>query len=334
MNSKPFLLAGLLLVTIFVIGFSQFNIRENTEQKKEAPETAPSFDQAFLNQGLLTNTDKRSIPLDEVLNGGPGKDGIPSINEPNFISISEAQKKEAGETEGLAVSINGDARFYPYTVLVWHEIVNDIVGGVPIAATFCPLCGSGIVFGRTLETGLVNFGVSGFLWESNLLMYDSATETLWSQAKGEAVIGEQTGIKLSVIDSDLITFDSFVAKYPDGKVLSRETGHIRNYGFYPYGDYEENDQYIFPVSNTDTRFDGKELMYVVPVGSGSAAFPRAALIESGGATLVIGEETLTASVDQGSITVTTSDGTVLPGYHEMWFSWATHHGDTGVVWEK
>ncbi len=294
---------------------------------------APVVSQEFRSQGLLTNTDIHSIDLSEVLNGGPGKDGIPSIDNPTFISIQEADKIEDGETEGLAVSINGEHRFYPYTILVWHEIVNDTVGGKDISVTFCPLCGSGIVFDRTLEGGLTTFGVSGLLWESNLLMYDRATETLWSQAKGEAVVGEQTGEKLTVLDSDLISFESFKNKYPNGEVLSRKTGYTRAYGFYPYGDYEQNDTYIFPISNTDTRFDGKELMYVVPLTNSSAAFPRAALLTEGSATLTTDEGVLTAQTNDGSITVL-KDGVVLPGYHEMWFSWATHNAEGGFVWEQ
>jgi len=305
----------------------------------EVPPTEPLLKQAlpvivsqeFISQGLLTDTSIHSIDLQEVLNGGPGKDGIPSIDTPTFTSTQEAAKSEDVETEGLAVSINGEHRFYPYTILVWHEIVNDTVGGKDISITFCPLCGSGIVFDRTLSDGVTTFGVSGLLWKSNLLMYDRATETLWSQAKGEAVVGAQTGEKLTVLDSDLITLESFIKKYPGGQVLSRDTGHTRAYGFYPYGDYEQNDTYIFPVSNTDTQFDGKELMYVVPLANGSAAFPRAALIEAGNATLETDTGQLSATVDEGSITVT-QNGNALAGYHEMWFSWATHNGQNGFVW--
>ncbi len=293
-----------------------------------------AVEQAFSGQGLSTDTSIASIPLDQVLNGGPGKDGIPSIDNPQFISIAEAQRVEEGQTEGLAVSINGESRFYPYTVLVWHEIVNDTVGGKNVSVTFCPLCGSGIVFDRNLASEVTTFGVSGLLWESNLLMFDRATETLWSQAKGEAVIGSETGEKLSVIDSDLITLDAFIAKYPTGTVLSRKTGNLRAYGFYPYGDYEQNDQYIFPISNTDTRYDGKELMYVVPLKDSSAAFPRAALLEKGVATLETSAGVLSAVASNGSISVSDSNGAVLPGYHEMWFSWATHNAENGFVWAE
>jgi len=300
-----------------------------------APHVEPvTHQQEFLSQGLKTNTDKRSIELDQVLNGGPGKDGIPAINNPLFVPLQEALAIEDPTTEGLVVSINGESKFYPYTILVWHEIVNDTVGGTDVSVTFCPLCGSGIVFDRLKNNTLVTFGVSGLLWESNLLMYDNINESLWSQAKGEAVIGEDLGHKLTIIDSDLISLEVFAEQYPEGVVLSRKTGHTRAYGFYPYGDYEQNDDYIFPVSNTDARFDGKELMYVVPLGTGSAAFPRSALIAAGGATLTTDEGVLTAQVLEGSITVTDSAGKTLPGYHEMWFSWATHNAEGGFVWEQ
>lgn len=284
--------------------------------------------------GFITDTSIASINTDEVLSGGPGKDGIPSIDNPTFISLGEALEIEPLDTEGLSVEIDGTARFYPYTILVWHEIVNDVFGETPVAVTFCPLCGSGIVFDRFVNGELLTFGVSGYLWESNLLMFDRENESLWSQAKGESVIGEATGTKLEVVNSELITLEQFKNLYPDGTVLSRDTGHIRAYGFYPYGDYEQNDEYIFPISNTDTRFDGKELLYVVRSGEQSIAFPRSMLLEKGSAEIITDAGIITAQTNQGTITVSNASGNILPGYHEMWFSWATHNGENGIVWEE
>jgi len=323
----------LVLVALTVVAFYAIkNTKPVPEEKREV--VASEESNAFDLPDFKTNTSIISIDSDEILSGGPGKDGIPSIDNPSFISVTEAAQIEPLEAEGLSVVIDDVARFYPYTILVWHEIVNDVFGKKPVAITFCPLCGSGIVFDRILDGEILTFGVSGYLWESNLLMFDRENESLWSQAKGEAVAGDATGTKLEVIHSDLISFEEFKSTYPDGQVLSRDTGHIRAYGFYPYGDYEENDDYIFPVSNTDTRFDGKELMYVVVSGDESIAFPRAALLEAGSAEVISESGIVKAEVDGSKITVTDSSGNALPGYHEMWFSWATHNGENGLVWEQ
>lgn len=329
---KIYILPLLLLVTALFFLLTH-NPIENSEQI-ETQDLITDERSSFSLSGFSTDTSKHTIPLDEILSGGPGKDGIPSINNPLFISTQQAIEIEERETEGLSVVIDGEARFYPYTILVWHEIVNDTFGETPVAVTFCPLCGSGIVFDRKVGDEIVTFGVSGYLWESNLLMFDRTTESLWSQAKGEAVVGKETGKKLEIIASDLISLQEFVTRYPEGSVLSRDTGHLRAYGFYPYGDYEQNDEYLFPVSSTDSQFDAKELLYVVQRGDTSIAFPRAALLQAGSAVVTTEGETVSASTQGGIIKATGSDGSVLPGYHEMWFSWAIHNGETGIVWEE
>lgn len=147
-----------------------------------------AFEQGFLGRGLKTNTSQRSIELSKVLSGGPGKDGIPAIREPVFVSVSEKPESVLLDTDGIVLG-KGQAKFYPYNIMIWHEIVNDTVDGVPVAVTFCPLCGSAAVFDRRVDGESLSFGVSGLLYQSNLLMHDSKTESLWSQVLGEAVVG-------------------------------------------------------------------------------------------------------------------------------------------------
>ena len=171
------------------------------EQKKEnndVGDITEDFEQAFIRDGLKTNSAIRSIDLKLVLGGGPGKDGIPSIDSPTFTNIANADSTITDETLGLYVKAGGVEKFYPYNVLVWHEIVNDVVGGTPLVVTFCPLCGSAIVFDATYDGEAHDFGVSGKLYDSNLLMYDRDTESLWSQIIGEAVVGDETGKKLTI----------------------------------------------------------------------------------------------------------------------------------------
>lgn len=285
-------------------------------------------EQSFLSGGLKTDTAKASIPLEKILSGGPGKDGIPALTNPAFVSVAEAKKFLKDDMEGIKVTVGNTTRFYPYNILVWHEIVNDVIEGKPLVVTFCPLCGSAIVF-DTPET----FGVSGKLYESNLLMYDKTTESLWSQIKGEAVVGERTGAKLAIYPSQIISFKDIKERYKDAEVLSTKTGHSRDYTFYPYGGYNESSDTIFPVSVKDNRFPAKEIMYAVNVGEKSAVFTFKDLSETP-ATLSVGSQKITVIKKDGEVEAKDESGKIIPGYYAMWFSWAAHHQEDGIVWKR
>lgn len=287
----------------------------------------PRNEGAFARFGLVTDTDAASIPLEEVLFGGPGKDGIPALDHPTFVSISNAEVND--ETLGVLVSVKGEERFYPYSILVWHEIANDSIEDMHFAVTFCPLCGSAIVFNRQVDGDILTFGVSGLLYESNLLMYDRKTESLWSQAGTEAVVGDYTGTRLDILPMHIISFAELKERHPGALVLSTNTGYARSYDVDPYTGYGLTDELYFPVSVSDERFSAKELMYVVPVGNLSVAFPVAELTDTD--TFTAGTTTLTALRVPDGIVVT-AGGERVPGYYEMWFSWATQHEDDGVVW--
>ena len=144
-------------------------------------------------RGWNTNWNKHTIDYDELLSGGPPRDGIPSIDEPEFVSPDEAEEWLADNEPVIALEIDGDARAYPLQILTWHEIVNDTVGGVPVAVTFCPLCNSAITFDRRLDGEIYEFGTSGLLRNSDLVMYDRTTESLWQQFTGEAIVGDLVG---------------------------------------------------------------------------------------------------------------------------------------------
>jgi len=189
--------------------------------------------------GFDTNLEKRSIDLDELIDGGPGKDGIPSIDDPRFVSQEEASDWLNGREPVISLEINGEARAYPIQILMWHEIANDELGGVPVSVTFCPLCYSAIVFDRRHDGEVLEFGVSGLLRHSDMIMYDRQTESLWQQFSGEALVGDYTGDFLTIVPSQLISFDQFREAHPDAPVMSRETGHRRNYGENPYAGYDD-----------------------------------------------------------------------------------------------
>ena len=160
--------------------------------------------QDFLQYGLQTNTRQASIDIDLVLSGGPGKDGIPALTKPAFVSIAESNENDS--FRGILVTMGGEQRFYPYSILVWHEIVNDSIGDQHFSVTFCPLCGTGIVYNREFDDTVLEFKVSGLLYESNLLMYDTATESLWSQSLGKAVVGDRLGDTLRSTSVSVVVF--------------------------------------------------------------------------------------------------------------------------------
>jgi Protein of unknown function (DUF3179) len=210
----------------------------------------------------VSTQDKNSIvPLDQIVSGGPPPDGIPSIDNPKFISIQEAEEFLKGSDLIVGLKINGDTRAYPLQILVWHEIVNDIVGNTPVAVTYCPLCFTNQVFNRTMNDGqILEFGTSGKLYNSNLVMYDRTTKSLWSQAMSQSVVGKLAGVKLERIPFDVSYWKEWKQLYPDSKVLSRDTGFSRPYGVDPYGDYYTSKEVLFPIAKHDDRLGLKEIV--------------------------------------------------------------------------
>ncbi|NIO68871.1 MAG: DUF3179 domain-containing protein [Anaerolineae bacterium] len=200
------------------------------------PEESPP---AGAESQFSTDFSKHSVPYSEILSGGPPKDGIPAIDDPKFVSVEEADAWLQPQEPVVLVQVKDDARAYPIQIFMWHEIVNDTVGGVPVTVTFCPLCNTGVAFERTFEGQVLDFGTTGRLRFSNLIMYDRQTETWWQQATGEGIAGEFTGRQLTFVPASMISWADFKATYPDGKVLSRETGYSRDYGRNPYTGYDD-----------------------------------------------------------------------------------------------
>jgi len=208
---------------------------------------------------METNGIKHLIPLDKIKGGGPPKDGIPSIDNPVFADIQGSHFMSDSDTV-VGLEINGEAKAYPIFILVWHEIVNDKVGGTPVSVTYCPLCYTNQVFERVIDGQEVEFGTSGKLYNSNLVMYDRLTESYWSQALGIAVKGELTGYQLNLIPFDVITWGDWKKLHPDTVVLTTDTGHIRSYATDPYGNYYTEPRIFFPVEHSDDRMNPKEII--------------------------------------------------------------------------
>ncbi len=184
-----------------------------------------------------TDFSKSSIDFADILSGGPPKDGIPSIDKPLFHTI-DAETKLGPQEPVIGLSINGEARAYPLRILMWHEIVNDVIGGVPVSVTYCPLCNTSIVFERKIGDTLYDFGTTGKLRYSDLVMYDRQTQSWWQQFSGEAIVGKLLGTKLVTVPSRLESFENFKKRFPAGKVLRGDPAARRDYGRNPYANYD------------------------------------------------------------------------------------------------
>ncbi len=186
-----------------------------------------------------TDFSRHSVAFEEIMSGGPPKDGIPSIDDPKFVPLSEAKDLAATEPV-VSFKIGDDARAYPLRILIWHEIVNDTVGGVPVSVTYCPLCNSAIVFDRRVDGRVLDFGTTGKLRNSDLVMYDRQTESWWQQFTGTGIVGEFDGRVLKFLPSRVESFALFKQRHANGRVLVPSNPAMRPYGANPYQGYDSS----------------------------------------------------------------------------------------------
>jgi hypothetical protein len=251
-------------------------------------------------------------------------DAIPAIDRPQFTTAKEADGWLFDDDYVIGLSWKGEARAYPYRILNWHEIVNDIVQDDPLLITYCPLCGTGLGFQRTLDGRTLEFGVSGNLYQSELVMYDRQTKSLWTQTRALAVLGELAGARLVPILLDNVPWSAWRQAHPDTKVLSRDTGHLRDYDRNPYFGYDVSTDIVFPVDFIDPRLHPKAIVYGISIGNASTAYPDEALRETpvindvlAGVPVVAFRDPVTARVrifkralDGRTLTFTLRDGTL------------------------
>ena len=276
------------------------------------------------------------IPVSEIMDGGPPKDGIPSIDNPKFIKVSEA--KLDNEDRILGVFENGIAKAYPIKILNFHEIVNDYFGDKPVVITFCPLCGSGIAFNAKIKGKPTTFGVSGMLYNSDVLLYDRETESLWSQLMFKAVSGPLVNQELEVLPTTNTTWENWKDKYPDSFVLSEETGFNRDYSRNPYPDYSSSSNLYFPVSKNDDRFHPKEMVIGVVINGKHKAYPFSELKKSKRKTIIdeFQEKKLRVefSPESNSAEVFDEKGNLIPTVTNFWFAWYAFYPETKVFTVK
>ncbi len=297
---------------------------------KSSPSTS------FENEEVKTLPDgtKYIIHPSKFLSGGPGKDGIPSIDNPKFISANEADWL-SGEELGLGIIYKNEARFYPFRILVYHEIVNDFIQNVPILVTYCPLCFTGIGFIRKIDNEPVEFGVSGKLYNSELVMYDRKTDSYWPQTLGKAVLGNSIGKTIKKIPTDTIKWSDWKKVHLDTKVLSKDTGFSRNYdGSNPYGkkgDFTDINLQ-FPLENKDARLDAYEIVYGIEMNGKFKAYKKSDLEQKLTIEDSIGGEKITIEFDKElkSAKAYKKSGDQIIADTLFWFAWAAFHPETEV----
>ncbi|RKZ34807.1 MAG: hypothetical protein DRQ37_07315, partial [Gammaproteobacteria bacterium] len=225
-----------------------------------------------------TDFSKTLVDLKEITSGGPSKDGIPSIDSPRFETPVQAQRWLDAREPVVAVVVAGKARAYPLQILIWHEIVNDEIAGVPLSVTFCPLCNATLVFDRRLGNRVLDFGTTGRLRKSDMVMYDRQTESWWQQFTGRGIVGELAGAELKRLPASIVSFADFRRAYPQGPVLSRNTGYRRGYGRNPYRGYDRvGDRPFLFHDPLDPRLPAMERVLNVTVGEQHTIFPFSAL---------------------------------------------------------
>ncbi|MCH8224721.1 MAG: DUF3179 domain-containing protein [Chloroflexi bacterium] len=267
----------------------------------------------FSTSGWSTDFSLHTVPFNEILSGGPPRDGIPSIDHPKFISPETANEWLSDQEPVISFQLNGDVKAYPLKILTQHEIVNDEVGGVPIVVTFCPLCNTALVFDRRLDGKVYEFGVSGNLRISDMIMYDRVTHTWWQQLTGEGIVGELTGYQLTFLPASIISFGDFKAAHPEGQVLSRDTGFARNYDRLPYAGYDrvDNPPFLF-TGDLDGRLLPKERVAAMTVGGVDAAFPFTLLNTERVVNYAVGGQDIVVFFKPGTLSVFASFVTGSP----------------------
>jgi len=272
-----------------------------------------------------------TIPVAEILGGGPPRDGIPSIDAPKFIRPGDAAFMRDDDIV-LSLTRGAATRAYPLRVLVWHEIVNDTLGGEAVAITYCPLCGTGMVFDRDIGGKVRAFGVSGLLFQSDVLMYDRQSESLWSQLKMESVSGPDTGEKLRWLPSEHLTWKAWKAKYPAGEVLSTDTGHRRNYDGAAYADYFASEETMFPVPKTRAEFPNKTWVLGVIVNGKAKAYPVEKLPDGKAVGDKLGGKPVSVTFHHAERRpeVRDAQGQPLPAVMVFWFAWQAFYPGTEI----
>ncbi len=278
--------------------------------------------------------DDALIPASQIFSGGPDKDGIPSINAPKFIKARDADFVK-DKDRVLGITVNGISKAYPISILNWHEIVNDSIGDVFFTITYCPLCGTGVAFDSKVNGKTLSFGVSGLLYNSDVLLYDRETESLWSQLLSKAVTGKYKSTRLKMLPVMHTTWADWKQFHPSTLVLSKNTGYWRSYSRDPYSGYEQSSNIFFPVSNkAPKKYHPKERVLGLVSGKLYKAYPFVELNRQDKekfTDVVAGKPyTIYWNKKEQSGYLTDEVGVIIPVVQSYWFAWYAFHPETKI----
>ena len=285
-----------------------------------------------------TDFARLKVDLSEVISGGPPKDGIPALSDPRFIAVGR-ETRLADREPVMSVSLpDQTARAYPIRYLMWHEIVNDRIGGAAVLVTFCPLCNTGMVFDPRLDGQTLTFGVSGLLRHSDMIMYDRQTESWWQQALGQGIVGTHAGRQLTQLPALMESWSSFASAHPDGLVMD-EPDWSRSYGSNPYAGYDTSRPFLYDGENPPHGIDPLERV----VRIGNRAWPLTRLSKAGeireagvilrwseGQASALDSQTIGRGREVGNIRVT--DGAGRDVVHDIPFAFAFHAFHPDGIW--
>jgi hypothetical protein len=280
--------------------------------------------------GWKTDFSQASVPFSEIMSGGPPRDGIPPIDRPQFKPANEI--KDIGAREPVIVfPLDTNAQAYPLRVLMWHEIVNDTVAGKPVAITYCPLCNAALVFDRRVAGRILDFGTTGLLRNSDLVMWDRQTESWWQQFSGDAIVGSYTGTALKLLPSRVLPFGEYLARWPNGQVLVPANPNLRQYGRNPYSNYDESLAPALFRGELPKGLPAMARVVVARTGKGQVAVSLALLSRRGkiehagiefswraGQATALGDAEIAKGKDVGTVEVTAKDGSAL--VHDITFA--------------
>jgi len=275
-----------------------------------------------------------TLPVAQILHGGPPRDGIPALSNPKLIPAAQATYLQPTDRI-VGIELHGEARAYPIAILNWHEIVNDEIDGQRLAITYCPLCGNAVAFDASIDGKPTDFGVSGLLYNSDVLLYDRETESLWSQILGRSVAGKRVGTELVPLPISHTTWRNWQEQHADTLVMSNDTGHSRDYSRNPYAGYEQSRSTYFAVNNeAPDTYHPKEVVVGLGIDGVYKAYPFIELDKQGKQRFT---DSVNGSVfnfhwdsDNRSITITDARARPVAGIQGFWFAWFAFHPDTEV----
>jgi len=277
----------------------------------------------------LTQADS-DVAFDSIMQACPARDCIPSIDQPVYVPTGEVGYLRDDDLV-MTLTHNGITRAYPTRILDHHEIVNDMFGSDPVAITYCPLCGSGLAFDRRQDGQVLDFGVSSLLHNSDLIMYDRQTESLWQQITGEAFAGKSRGAQLKTLPLSMITWNDWRQQYPDASVLTVEGIQTERYQKDAYGDYAESEKLYMPVSATDARLHPKKVIFGLETGDQAIAIDSEWLEKERHWSNEFDGKQLRVALDKNGEITASLDGKPVTVHRMFWFAWYSFHTNTALI---